>query len=494
MSRPFLSWSLAAAASLAAVLTASGACAYTAAKIDEQIRPNFGILLKPELRHSHRGPWYGRRYGYQRYGQGGGYGQGGYGQGGYGQGGGYGPNGPGYGPGYGRRYEQSVTVDCSDPSLGAYPVSDAAQRVVDGGVVYVRAHGVACKETLQIEHPVVIAAEEGSAFSTDPTPDPVVFAPADGAPCVLVAQGVKEVELRGLTFQAARGGAESCIQGWDSELALVRDDISYSGDAAAVYLSGGHLVARESKIEAHTYDAAIVTENAGVDMNKVRIRSDVNGLDLTLGARESRLDRVGIINRGSGGPGSSGIILRGQRSGGSLLKVRNGTICGWRVGVALERGARAEIERTRICRSSYGVMSDGGDVGVSESAIGADRVGVYIAAGQGRVTHSRIYDLDDWRDALEADNGAGLMASDNWFYNKAGCDKFEWNRHESCKSNGEVPGGLRDESAFDRDDREGWNVDGYDSGYTRDGPVNYFDKPKPGAKPRPKHLHIFQWK
>ena len=494
-SRQSLAWVVAAASVLAVGLSATGARAYVAAKIDEQIRPNFGVLLKPELRRHHHEPWYGRRYGYRRYGPNGAYG--GYGPSGpYGQGnGGYRPGGGyGAGNGYGQGAEQSVTVDCTDPTLGPTPVSDAAQWVVNGGVVYVRAHGVACKETLQLDHPVVIAAEESSAFTTDPTPSPVVFSPQDGQPCVLIAQGVKEVELRGLDFISPKGGMASCIEAWDSEVALVHVDITYSGDQAAVYLTGGHLVVRESRIEAHTYDAAIVTENAGVDMAKVRIRSDVNGMDLTLGAQESKLEHVGIINHGIGGPGSAGIILRGQRSGGSLLRVRDGTICGWRVGVALERGARAEIERTRICRSSFGVISDGGDVGVRESAIGADHIGVYIQAGQGRVTHSRIYDLGDWRDALESDDGAGLTASDNWFYAKIGCDKFDWGRRESCKNGAEAPGGLRDESDFDRDDRDGWNIDGYDRGYTRDGPVNWFDKPKPGPKPKPKRLHVFTWK
>ncbi len=483
MSRPFLnrslSWSLAATALLAAALTASGASAYTAAKIDEQIRPNFGILLKPELRRHHPGPWYGRRYGYR---------QGGYGQGGYGQGGA--PYGPANYGGYG---QPSVTVDCTDPSLGPTPVSDAAQWVADGGVVYVRARGVACTETLQIEHPVVIAAEESSAFTTDPTPSPVVFTPADGQPCVLVADGVKEVELRGLVFNAPKAGQMSCIQAWNSEIALIHDNITYAGDAAAVYMSGGHLIARQSRIEAHTYDAAIVTENTGVDLVRVRVRSDVNGLDLTLGPQESSLENVGVINRGSGGPGSAGITVRGERSGGSLLKIKDATVCGWRVGVAVGRGARAEITRSRICRASFGVTVDGGDMGVRESAIGADHAGVYVAAGQGRVEHNRIYDLMDYHDGVRADDGAGVTVENNWFYLKPGCDHFDWNGHQFCKPVGQLPGQIRDESSFDRDDRDGWNDDGYDSGYSRDGPVSPFDKPKPTPKPR-KHLHVLQWK
>ena len=457
--------SLAILAALWAGLAASRAEAYVAAKVDEEIRPNFGILLHPPLyRHHHRrGVWRGRRYGWgsgysERYGR---------------------PYGAPYGPspyGYGA---QSVTVDCGDATLGRTPISDAAQYVADGGVVYVRARGVACKETIEIDHPVVIAAEEASAFSTDPTPSPVVIQPPEGQPCVLVAQGVKEVEFRGLQFQVPRGGESSCIQGWNSEVALVRADIDYAGDGSAIYVSGGKLIVRESRIDAHTYDAAIVVEGAGLEMFKDRVRADTIGLDVTLGPEESHIDQVGILVSHGTGPGSSGLMIRGERSGGALLRVNDAVICGWRAGVTLERGARAEIKRTRICRSSFGVTSEGDDLQVTESAIGSDHIGVYVVAGNARIGNNRIYDLSDPADGVVAETGAGVNEINNWYYLKPGCDRFDWNGKRFCRPNTALPPGIRDESSFDRDYYDGWEADGYDQGYQRDGPVGSFDRPEP---------------
>ncbi len=477
---PYLSFAVASA--LAAGACVSGAAAYPAAQIDQEIRPNFGILLKPELRRFHHEPWRGRRYGYDGYG--------------------YRPNYPPsysryppyYPPYPGQGLPQSLTVDCADPSLGPTPISDAASWVADGGVVYVRARGVACKETLEIEHPVVIAGEDSPAFSTNPSPSPVVIAPPEGQPCVLIAQGVKEVELRGLKFQADKGLRTSCIQAWDSELALVRDHIDYTGDASAVYVSGGKLIVRESRIDAHTYDAAVLTEHAGVDMYKVRVSAETAGLDLTLGPPENSIEQVGVLTPRNGPPGSSGILVRGERSGGSTLRVKNATVCGFRVGFALERASKVEIRRSRVCRSGYGVMAEGADFGITESAIGADHIGVYVASGSARVDHNRIYDVFDDDDGIVSEPGAGVMEDANWIFSKYDCKHFRWGGgRESCKPLGAVPAGWRDESSFDRDDPEGWNVDGYDQGYTRDGPVAYFDKPKPPPKPH-KKLRIFDFR
>lgn len=441
-------------------LSAPMAHAYVAAKIDEQIRPNFGILLKPSLkrRHEHRGPWHGRRWGYRIDFP-------------------YPPPGP-YLPPYGRpRLEDSVTVDCADAPPGATPISDAATWVRDGGVVYVRAHGVACTETIEIEHPVVIAGEETSAFSTDPAAGGVVISPADGQPCVLVAQGVPQVELRGLSFVAAKAGQASCIQAWDSQVAIVRTAIDYAGDGSAIYVSGGRLIVRESRIAAHTYDAAVLTEGAGVDMYKVRVRAETTGLDLTLGAVESHIERVGVLDDRTSGPGTVGVVVRAQRSGGGLLKINNSVVCGYRVGVGLERAARVELRRTRLCRAAYGVMATYADLDVTESAIGADRVGVYVAGGQARITRNRIYGLDSARNAVVSEEGAGVVYEPNWYYLRSGCDRFDWNGREYCRGADDIPPSLRDESGFDRDYADGWPVDGYEEGYMRDGAVGPFQQP-----------------
>jgi hypothetical protein len=455
--------------------------AFPAAQIDAEIKPNFGALLSPPVRRHWPRLWRGRRYGYAPY--------------------------PGYGGYYGNPYPDgsapypyypggplpSITVNCNDPNLGPYPISDASERVMDGGVVYVHAGGMPCHESLQIDHPVVIAGEETSAFSTDPLPSPVVIMPPDDAPCVLIAQGVKEVELRGLVFAADKAGDNACIQGWNAEVALVRDEVDYTGDSSAIFVDGGKFVARDTRINAHTYDAAVLAVDSALDLYKVRVRAETTGIEVRLGPAESSIEQVGVITSRNGPPGSTGIIVRAERSGGSTLRISNAVVCGWRVALGLERAAKVEVKRSRFCRSSYGVMSDGGDFGITESAVGSDRIGVYVASGNARVTHNRIYDVFDDDDGILTEPGAGLTESDNWVFSRYNCDHFKWDGRRSCRPIVALPPAIRDEAAFDREDRPGWEVDGYDFGYMRDGPVTYFDKPKP-IKPRGKQLHLFDWR
>ncbi|HEX4096795.1 MAG TPA: hypothetical protein VHX64_08705, partial [Caulobacteraceae bacterium] len=301
LERPFL-----AALALATALIASHAAAYSVdARIEEQVKPNFGILLHPPLyQHQyHRGVWYGRRYGWgrgyvERYGR---------------------PYGVPIG---GERFEQgpvgpeglpSVTVDCGDPAYGPNPISDAAAYLPDNGVVYVRGHGQACHETIEIDHPVVIAAEDVSAFSTDPGRARVVIAPPPGQPCVLIAQGVRQVEIRGFELSATQGGDASCVEGWDAEVALVHDDIDYTGDSSAVYVSRGRLILRQTRIDAHTYDAAVTSEGANLDITQDRIRADTIGMAITLGPAESNIDHVGVLATHSAGEASAGIEVHGER-------------------------------------------------------------------------------------------------------------------------------------------------------------------------------------
>jgi hypothetical protein len=471
-----------AAAALAAALIAqmipSGAAAFPVdARIDEQVKPNFGILLNPPLyhHHVHYGVWYGRRRGWGR---------------GYVE-----PYGLAYGAPVGSEQFQpgppgppglpSVTVDCGDPSYGPHPISDAAAYLPDNGVVYVRGHGQACHETIEIDHPVVIAAEAVSAFSTDPDGARVVIAPPPGQPCVLIADGVKQVEIRGFVLSATDGRDASCVEGWNANVALVHDDIDYTGDASAVYVSRGQLILRQSRIDAHTYDAAVTSDGADLDMVQDRIRADTIGLQITLGPAESDIEHVGVLTTHSAGEASVGVEIRGERSGGALLKIRNAVVCGFRVGVGLERGARADIRRSRICHSTYGVMSEGANLEIDESAIGGERFGIYVASGDATISHNRIFNLPDPGAGIFGEPPAGITEDTNWFYVRFGCERFRWDGRRFCLREDELPPSILDDSAFDRDYPDAWDVDGYDLGYTRDGPVVAF-APEP-----PRHCGLF---
>lgn len=457
------------AATLGLSIGASRAEAYVAAQMDQEIKPNFGILLKPPLRHHHRrGVWRGRHHGW-----GGGY---------------YEPYGRPYGDPYGRPPigpgwdGQTLVVDCATARPGDTLISDAAAWVRDGGTVYVRARGVACKETIEIDHPVIIAAEEATAFSTLTERQPVMIAPPDGQPCVLVAQGVQEVEFRGLSFDAGKAGDASCVEAWDSQVALVRTDIRYAGNASAVYVSGGRLIINQSRINARSYDPAVVADGTGVDMWQNRVRADSIGLDLTLGPRESRIEHMGVIaNRGA--PGQVGIAVHGERSGGALLRINDVVVSGFRSGISFGRAARAELTRSRIIYSSLGVSVEAADVGIHENAIGANRTGIYVISGVARVSHNRIFDLPGPDAAIVSEVGTGVIEDTNWYYLRPGCERFRWDGRHYCLEARAIGPFVTDDSGFDRDVYDGWDIDGYEDGYMRDGPVVAFDKPPPPCRP-----------
>jgi hypothetical protein len=521
--RPAIRATLAAGAALGVLAVAMAANAYPDAQIDQQIRPNFGGLITPPLKPRKRpdrwrpgayrwgrapsgyGPYncdpgyssQPQQGGYSQPTQPGGYGQqpqpGGYGQqpqqGGYSQPtqysqqdsygqpdacaqGGYGQPAygqPGYGQGQGGYYyprnQLSVTIDCGNPQLGPTPVSDALQTVADGGVVYIKA-GSVCKETINVTHPVVIAGEGVSAFTTAPNTAPASIQPQDGQPCVRVASGVRGVEIRDLDLTAKVGGRAACVEAWDADVALVRTQVSYWGDSSAIYVSGGKMIIRDSNLDGHTWDATVVGEDAVIDISQTRITGEAAGLDLTPGTGESHLEQVGIMARGVNDPGDVGILVRGLRSGGGTLSVRNAVICGWRSGVHAERGAKVTISRSRVCRAVRGVVSDGGEVAVSESVIGGSDTGFVIGGGRASIFRNRIYDFQ--REAIYAEPGSNIDVQYNWAYSGMDCWRRSWDVGIYCLSARTMPSALRDESAYGANRRD-WEADGYDRGYQRDG-------------------------
>lgn len=523
--RPAIRVTLAAGAALGVLVVAMTADAYPDAKVDQQIRPNFGGLITPPLKPRKRpdrwrpgayrwgrapsgyGPYncdpaymsqggYGQQQG--GYAPSGGYGpqdpyagqgpscggQGGYGQPGYGQPG-YGQ--PGYGqPGYGQggyyypRNQKSVTIDCNDPRLGPTPVSDALQGVVDGGVVYIKA-GSVCKETINVTHPVVIAGEGVSAFSTAADVAPASIQPTQGAPCLRVASGVRGVELRDLDLTTKTGMRSACIEAWDSDVALVRTQVTYWGDSSAVYVNGGKLIVRDSNIDGHTWDATVVGESAVIDIARTRITGEAAGLDLTPGTGESRLEQVGILARGVNDPGDVGVLVRGLRSGSGTLSIKNAVICGWRSGLHAERGANVNMTRSRVCRAVRGVVSDGGEISVTESVIGGSDTGFVIGGGRASIIRNRIYDFQ--REPIYVEAGSNVDIQYNWVYSGLDCWRRSWDPGVYCLSSRQMPPALRDESSFGAGRRD-WEADGYDRGYLRDGEPKALPPVKPPEAPK----------
>ena len=440
------------------------------AQVDQQIRPNFGGLITPPLKHRRPQRWsgWGRGYSYGRLG-------------GWGAGPGY----PGYGPGYGGRppyrVYDSLTVDCADPQLGPRPINDAIQALRDGGILYVRSRGGVCHETVYIDHPVVVAGEGIPAFGSGGNTAPASFAPPPGEPCVQIAPGVKGVELRDLIFNADQGGRSACIASWDSEIALVRTKVRYSGDSSAVYISGGQVYIRDSDLDGRTFDATLGVDSAQVHITRTRIVGEQSAVDIATGPGDSEIIDSGLMARTMTEPGSIGLNVRGLHSGSGELHLKNAVICGWRIGVNLDRGADVDILRSRICNAQRGVWSEGAVLALLESAIQAADTGVYVSGGKADIERNRIYDVS--LSGIYVERGTDAIVLNNWIYSDD-CRRFGWGGGQYCVSNGRLSPWLHDSSSMWRYDRDYWDYDGYSQGYDRDGGAPYEIQAPPPLRPK----------
>ncbi|MDO8295317.1 MAG: hypothetical protein Q7T19_02635 [Caulobacter sp.] len=484
-----------AAALLAGSVAPAQASPDSAAGIDAQIRPNFGGLITPPLRPRWRPDrWHPRRGGHRPHG----YGQGGYyppgdrvetslsvdcsappppygSDQGYGSGGSYGPPPPGSQPSDDGQYGDDSGG--SGQSYSSGPIGDALQRLADHGTLYVR--GV-CHETIWIDHPVSIVGEAASVFDDSPGQRATII-PADGSSCVKIAPGVDGVELRDLILSTDKGGRAPCVEAWDSKVALVRTTVRYWGDTAAVFASGGELRLIESFIDARTWDAAVVSDGAVLKMTRTRVLAEEAGVDVTPGVGDSIIEQSGIMGRDAALPAGNGILVRGQRSGSGALKVNNAVVCGWRNGLHLDRGSIVEVNRSRFCRTTVGVVTDG-DLTLTESAIGSREVGLYAATGKATVKRNRFH---GWGSRpIWIEQGVVFDFEPNYAYFADDCWKRSWEQGVYCQRNGGLNAGIRDESAFTSPYRDWWEADGYDRGYMRDGTPAAQPYPVPPAPPK----------
>jgi hypothetical protein len=495
-------------------LTAVGAHAYPEAKVDAQIRPRFGELLDPPLhRHHYDRPGYG--YGGYGYGCNGAYGQSAYGQQGaypasqptaaypapaatsgpavygpdgsvvnqagypaqtgYGQGAYANSSCPGYGQQpYGSTYvygAQTITVDCNDPALGPTPLTNALYALADGGTLYIRGGAKACAESLVISRSVTIAGEPPSAFG--PPAGTSVLAPPDGQPCIRILPGVTHVEVRDLTLAAPNGGGSACVEAWDTALALVHVQVRYGGDGSAVFINGGRLIARGVEISSASYDPAIVAENAGVEIAVGLISAASAGIDVTPApGAAAAIDHVSIMSQSAGAPGGAaetGLMVRLARGGPAKVTVHNSRITGFDTGVALQQGASADIAKVKITHARIDIVSEALDLSVTDSALGAERSGVYVIRGHAKITHNFIFGFG--RAPVDSEPGADVLMSENLLYPIGGCRGFE--RFERwCRFMDELPPQV-----------------GFDDGASSRGWEGF-----PFAPPRDDHRSWFGWR
>ncbi|ADL02064.1 hypothetical protein [Brevundimonas subvibrioides] len=371
--------------------------AQTAARVESQTRPNFGLLLDPpsgqrSRPRTHRRWSYGDRY--------------------------PGWNGappPVYRP---NGSEEIVLVDCGgNPGTGA--VEAAVHRVRPGGTLVIRARGGACVGWLNVDKPLTIIGEGGfDPRRWNENPSASLQAP-DGLPCITVSAGVR-LEIRDLVLASPRGGDAACIVNYGGQVIMSRAGIRHSGDEAAILSDGGLVDLRDVVIDARTIAPAIVADGATLTTWETVVTGAQSGIELTPGAGDpSRIQSTtlaGVESPNNYGPRSLGISVRSRRDYGRV-EISNTKVCGYVEGVAIE-GASVTIDGSKICKSDKGVVLYNGELSLTNSRVRADTVGVAIASGRAVVTDNSFVGVTA---VFQQEYRAQLTASGNRVWSDSLC-------------------------------------------------------------------------
>lgn len=358
----------AAVGALALVFTVAApapALAQTAARIESQTRPNFGLLLNPQTNSRPRREH--RRFDYRD----------------YRPDWGYGPGRPPFPHG-----QQNVVFDCGGhPGNGT--VEDAVRRVAPGGVLTIRSGGRACVGWLNIDRDIIVRGVSGYG-------DTITLQAPAGLPCITAAAGVSVV-LQDLVLVSAAGGDAPCLAGENANITAERIAIRYVGDEAAILIRGGLLDIRSATIDAKTLSPAILVDAGTLTAVGVNVTNAQSGVEIAPGpGGPSSLTNVyltGERNPSNFGPRAIGVNVRSRRDIGELSIV-NSRICGYGEGVAVD-GVRVSIQGSRICLADKGVVVYGGELSLTNSRVRARYVGVVAQAGRAVVTNSAFSGVEE---------------------------------------------------------------------------------------------------
>ena len=366
-----------AAAAMAALLLAAPAVeAYPDAKVETQLRPDFGLLLKPPIKR--RKPHKPR---YRDHGR-----------------------GHGYGPGPGDDHRpwsgplrDVAFVDCGT-ARGPNEINHALDSLAPGGTLIVRAGGAdrACLDSVRITKPVTIQADGGRPFRgrrlggrSEWRALPATLRAKAGQVCIDVApMGTGEVILRNLVIEATEGGEQPCIYAEGANLRLESTVVRYHGNGSALYVDGGSIhVTEDSIIDADTEDRAIFVEDATLMMRDAIISgSAAIGVDITpTGNAKSVIRDVAIWTSHPAaevfGTPSVGVVVSPSRNLGKL-EIEDTYICGFGIGLWQTGANTTTIKGGQICRAGKGIVAAGGELHVENIGIGANLFGIQIGAAR----------------------------------------------------------------------------------------------------------------
>jgi hypothetical protein len=323
-----------------------------------------------------------------------------------------------------------ITVDCRDP--GGPRLNSALSQLAPGGTLYLRGHGPACEETLQIQQPVIIAGEPDAAFPIHGDPGPAVIEAPPGQPCAIIAVGPRGgVEFRDVVLEAPHGGGSACIQSWGSAVALVRSTVNHSGEASAVYASGGQLFFSDAEIDGASEDSVIWAEDAAIVFKNVGVKAVSTAIDIRPGGANSvLLDHVTLYAPpGEAEHTATGLLARRSHTLNGHFELHHVQISGFRNGVVAENGVDLHIDRVLIGHARLGVAVNGATVDIHDSGIDARDWGVYAYAGQVKISRTHIFSFTHF--PIGSDPGAAIDDHDIWAYGDH-CGFFD-HPHWGCR-------------------------------------------------------------
>jgi hypothetical protein len=371
------------------------------AKIDQQIRPCFGLLIQPNLsqgckvRYAKPRPCargYYRSRGRCVLGNGGG----------------------GYGPGGGRYVQREINCDYAYPGQ----VSDTLARLYDGDTITLTStNGGACVESLNITQSVTIVVRGYQASQGHP----ILVAPAD-QPCIKIAPGVQYVVLEGLSIESRRGGSASCIVGRATEIALKDVSVRYDGDASAfdigdsrIELSGAVFIGRTR--------SAVVKATGTIMASDVEIAATaIGGAFETSGdsrLRDIRIVRLGDWTGSSRTRNSAGFVISGMNRQ-QLVTIDGLYVDGFSRGVYIGGGDETTLLRPVVRDSDWAVSVENANLRLNDGELEAVDVGLYVASGIAYASNNKVVGV--MRSGIYADAGGQVRAVDNRIYaRKDGC-------------------------------------------------------------------------
>ena len=323
-----------------------------------------------------------------------------------------------------------ITVDCRDP--GGPRLNSALSQLAPGGTLYLRGRGPACEESLRIQQPVIIAGEPDAAFPIHGDAGPAVIRAPPGQPCAVIAVGPRGgVEFRDVTLEAPHGGGSACIQSWGSAVALIRSTVSHSGEASAIYASGGQLFFSDTEIDGASEDSVIWAEDAAIVFKNVGVKAVSTAIDIRPGGANSvLLDHVTLYAPpGEADRTATGLLARRSHTLNGHFEMHHVHISGFRNGVVAETGVDLRMDRVLISHARLGVAVNGAKVDIHDSGIDARDWGVYAYAGQ--VTISRTHLFSFTRAPIGWDPGAVIEDHDIWAYGDH-CGLFD-HSHWGCR-------------------------------------------------------------